>query len=591
MCAVAVLGMQGGFLALMTVARRPSGGWSLWRGCLAAVAFWGLGLFAILGVQLSGLITPPDMTESALAGMVQDTVAVFLVGGLVCALIFPLVYFGRGRAPEAVGPEETRLLRRSKKSGVLAEAYNSIVDGALDEIAQQIKDPEADAALASALEANAWAKWHDPLTGLGNRALMDELAVEIPADKIGALAVVAIDLDLFREANATHGRAAGDHVLEVAAERILARVQDGLDFVFRTGSDDFILWIDVGVAKARLYELSETLIAELSAPIKFQGTAIHVGASAGFVVAGPDDTAALVVDRAELALDAAKEKGGNRVVEFAPKLRSTFDGSQELVSDFRQGLERGEITILLQPQVDTRTWSITSCEVLARWSHPTRGLIKPDVFLPIAEDLNLVGELDARVFDETLKAFEVAKAAGLKIANLSVNVSGKRLFTETLIADLKARDDLPGSGLAFEVLESAFLDEADEEKRLDQVWALREMGIAIGVDDFGSSQTSISSVLAVQPDMVKIDQRFVRGIDQNRKLRSVMHGLIKMAHSVRAYVIVEGVETQEEADCLAEIGADALQGYIFGRPMAIEQVIELDAAIRTPVPQKETAAE
>jgi len=593
LCALVVLGMQGGFLALMTLANKP-GKWTFLRMCGAAIAFWALGLGAILGAQMGGLIAGPDVVDQGMTQFVSQALGILLIGSVVCASMFPLAYLFKAVAAGAsdeTASSDGPLLRRSEKSGILAESYNSLVDGAIEDISSQIKDPQADAGLARALERSVWFAWHDRLTGLGNRVLMDEMSKELPADQMTSLAVVALDLDLFREVNASYGYAAGDHVLDVAARRIASRIQDGLDFAFRTGSDEFVLWIDVGVAGARLQELSETLIAELSAPISFAGKNLHIGACAGFAIALPDETALETVDRAELALDTAKSQGRNRVVEFSSKLRANLDDLQELSHEFRIGLEKGEISILLQPQVDTRTWSITSCEVLARWSHPTRGLITPDRFLPIAEELNLLGELDALVFDETLKAFEVAKKAGLQIAHLSVNVSGKRLFKQTLVTELKARDDLPKSGLAFEVLESAFLDEASEEERLDQIWALREMGIAIGVDDFGSAQASISSVLAVQPDMVKIDQRFVRGIDQNRKLRSLMHGLIKMAHSVRAYVIVEGVETQEEADCLAELGADALQGYIFGRPMTIEQVIELDTAIRTPVEPGESVAE
>jgi Amt family ammonium transporter len=243
-----------------------------------------------------------------------------------------------------------------------------------------------------------------------------------------------------------------------------------------------------------------------------------------------------------------------------------------LIRDFKQAFANNEIEVTLQPQIDGKTMEIAGCEALARWHHPVRGIVSPDVFVPVAKEVNMLADLDRRILDLALAAYWNFASHGIALPSLSVNVSAERLGHPDLIKELQQREDLPPDGLAFELLETVFLDQLTENYA-NQIAALKAMGIAIEIDDFGTGHASIAGVLALKPDRLKIDRMFTSGIDEKPARRDLMRGLIEMAASAGAETVVEGVETEAQAQVLSELGADVLQGFAFARPMDQERFL------------------
>jgi EAL domain-containing protein (putative c-di-GMP-specific phosphodiesterase class I) len=237
-----------------------------------------------------------------------------------------------------------------------------------------------------------------------------------------------------------------------------------------------------------------------------------------------------------------------------------------MADDILAGIEQGQFVAWYQPQVDARTLQVSGVEALARWEHPTRGVVSPDVFLPIAEDLNVVATIDRMILEQTLAWMETWRGMGLDIPRASVNVSGRRLREEALIKSLKKLNIAPGT-ISFELVESIYLDESDDlvAFNIDQ---LRELGIDIEIDDFGSGYASIVSLLKLRPRRLKIDRQLVMPVRDSDAQRRLIGSIVDIGHSLGIGVVAEGVETVDHARIVTSLGCDALQGYAFARPLS-----------------------
>ncbi|MEQ1770477.1 MAG: EAL domain-containing protein, partial [Devosia sp.] len=226
-----------------------------------------------------------------------------------------------------------------------------------------------------------------------------------------------------------------------------------------------------------------------------------------------------------------------------------------------------------QPQVDAKSGAIIGVEALARWQHPVRGIVPPDVFLPIADDLSVVATIDRMVLDQTLAHMRRWHETGLDIPRASVNVSARRLRDEDLIKSLRKLDIVPGT-LSFELVESIYLDENDDivAWNIDQI---RDLGIDIEIDDFGTGYASIVSLLKLNPRRLKIDRQLVMPVLGAPAQRQLIASIVDIGHSLGIEVIAEGVETEAHAQLLTELGCDALQGYAFAKPMSPAALEEL----------------
>jgi diguanylate cyclase (GGDEF)-like protein len=438
----------------------------------------------------------------------------------------------------------------------------------------EARNAELEAARAH-IEYNAL---HDFLTRLPNRMYL-ERALEEHAARCaksgGGVALLQVDLDGFKRINDTLGHSAGDAILVHTAETIRRHLRPG-DFVARTGGDEFVVVCDADHGLAGFDGLAQRIIEDVSKPIVHDGHECRLGMSIGIAGAyGADvDRQELLVD-ADLALYRAKSLGRNRFEFYTAALQAEIIDAKRMGDGIIGGLERGEFIPYFQPQVDARTHEIVGVEALARWRHPTRGILAPAAFINIAEELAVIAAIDRAVLDGAFACHRRWRAEGLRPPRLSVNVSLRRLHEKGLIDALRALEIAPGE-LSFELVESIYLDERDD-RFFECVEQIKALGIDIEIDDFGSGYASIVSLTKIKPRRLKIDRQLVTPIVRSTAQRRLVRSIVEIGRSLGIEVAAEGVETMEHAALLRELGCTILQGYAFAKPMAAE---DLEASLR-----------
>ncbi|TIP98073.1 MAG: EAL domain-containing protein [Mesorhizobium sp.] len=409
---------------------------------------------------------------------------------------------------------------------------------------------------------------HDSLTGLPNRRYLDQVLEDYAADARRAglyAALLHIDLDRFKHINDTLGHAAGDAML-VHASTVLRSKVDGEGFVARIGGDEFIVLCVVDDDIEQLALLADRVISQMREPVYYQGHRCRFGVSVGIAVDnGKDVEAKHLLVNADIALYRAKSRGRNRYEFFTEAMQSEIVDTKRIADEILGGLERNEFIPFYQPQFDAKTLEIVGVEALARWRHPEKGILAPDVFLRIAEELNVVSIIDRNILEQSLLDLEGWTAANLHIPRVSVNVSARRLQDEELIKSLRELNIKKGA-VAFELVESIFLDENDDfvTWNLEQI---KDLGIDVEIDDFGTGYASIVSLLKLQPRRLKIDRQLVIPIVKSPQRRQVVSSIIEIGKSLGIEVVAEGVETMEHAQTLKTLGCDILQGYAFGHAL------------------------
>ncbi len=420
---------------------------------------------------------------------------------------------------------------------------------------------------------------HDALTELPNRRFLEDRLTaytKLLAFADMPLAVLHIDLDRFKEINDTMGHAAGDQVLKHAAA-VLTDLSGNDDFVARVGGDEFIMlcpMLDCApLERQRIERLGDGIVSALAEPMMIEDEEARFGASVGiaFSTSETQDLSSLVVD-ADIALYQAKEAGRNQAQVFSASIATALSQRRSLRDDLLAAVERDEFVPFFQPKYDANTLEMTGVEALARWQHPTKGLLTPDQFLAAANDMKIVHDIDQQVlWKATCVLNDLWDNHGLCIPELSVNISQQRLFDPMLLRSL---DGLTGDfRVSFELLESIFFDEQGDKFHwmLDQ---LRERGIGVQIDDFGSGRASISALMNIGPERLKIDRHLVQPILEREANTQLIKGIVDIARSMDIRVTAEGVETIRHADLLRDLGCDTLQGYAFAKPMSAEALKE-----------------
>ncbi|WP_342771496.1 bifunctional diguanylate cyclase/phosphodiesterase [Pelagibacterium sediminicola] len=414
---------------------------------------------------------------------------------------------------------------------------------------------------------------HDPLTGLPNRRYLDDV-LEMHARRVARVPISAsilhVDLDRFKQINDTLGHAAGDAMLIHAAGVLKSAVRQS-DFVARIGGDEFVVFCLGEKTDDELRALADRIIAAMRRPVTYQGHECRFGVSIG--IASSNGTSVMpkqVLVNADIALYRAKKNGRNRSEFFSDELQAEIVTAKRVADDILAGLDNGEFVAFYQPQFDAVTLDIIGVEALARWNHPLHGLLAPDAFMPIAEDINVVATLDRLILEQSLAQRGIWDRDGVLIPRISVNVSARRLNDEGLIKNLKALDIAPGS-IAFELVESIYLDESDGivSWNIDQI---KELGIDIEIDDFGTGYASILSLMQLRPKRLKIDRQLVMPITVSHEQRTLVQSMIDIGATLGISAIAEGVESREHAKILADMGCAAVQGYAFARPMAADDI-------------------
>lgn len=408
---------------------------------------------------------------------------------------------------------------------------------------------------------------HDSLTGLRNRRALDEALRERARNNQPAT-IVRIDLDHFKYVNDTMGHEAGDFVLRQVAA-IMVELCETDDIPARVGGDEFVVLLAADRTEETGSALAQSLLDRIREPMEFEAKLVRVGASFGVAsTLGALVNIDSVVVAADAALYEAKEAGRNRVDLYTPELHEQIGARRDMARELKRAIAEEEFTPYFQPQIDARSRSLIGVETLVRWDSEALGFLMPDTFLPVAERLSVVAEIDDIVFRKAVAQIREIHEMGVGIDKLSVNVTAHRIHDPNVVRMVKELDS-GGLTLSFEVLESVLVEEQTELFRFG-VDALRDVGVKIEIDDFGSGHASIIGLMQLGPDAMKIDRRLVRDIGVSSVNREVVQNIVNIAKSMDLTVVAEGVETSEQADLLAEIGCHILQGYAIAKPMPID---------------------
>jgi diguanylate cyclase (GGDEF)-like protein len=416
---------------------------------------------------------------------------------------------------------------------------------------------------------------HDPLTGLGNRSLLQrDLGSRLKSDRPDArqrTALLFIDLDRFKTINDGLGHAFGDLLLIRVAELLCAAVRPQ-DIVARHGGDEFVVLLEQ-VDEIEAQELAERVVQSLREPMTLDGRVIHVTASIGVVVGHPGATADGMLQTADCAMYQAKGGGKDRMQAFAPSMLAAAKEKLERETDLREALRKRTIEVHYQPIYNLPDMSILGFEALARWRHPKRGIILPADFIAIAEDTGLIIELGRQVLQQACQQCQNWNLRFGVPLRMSVNVSAHQFALPGLldeIATILHIAELHPSLLRLEITESVLLSGYQEAEEV--LARARALGIGVCLDDFGTGYSSLSYLLHFPFDVVKIDRSFVQNIDHDERRAKVVRMVIELAATLNKRVIAEGVESAGEFDKLGEFGCDMVQGFLMSRPLLAREV-------------------
>lgn len=428
--------------------------------------------------------------------------------------------------------------------------------------------------------------YHDALTGLQNRRALtehlDALRIgDTPAEKV---ALLLLDLDLFKSVNDVHGHPEGDRLLRCVAAR-LTRVVGEAGAAYRLGGDEFAVTLGLHRTQPDAgAEMAERLIKELGKPFQIDGLAHHIGASVGLSIFPVDaiDSETLM-RRADIALYKAKAQGRSRHLAFEPGMDAEIARRSYLERDLRRDLTRNAFRPWYQPIVNLRSGRITGFEMLARWHKGERLRVGPDQFIPIAEECGLVGDLMLALLEQAC-----ADAARWDPdLTLSINVSPTQLKDRALsgkVLKVLEKTAFPPHRLKLEITENVLISEAENAKAV--IGALKERGAKLALDDFGTGFSSIQHLRILPFDNIKIDRSFIEGLDQDDEAYRMIEGMIRLAASLNLPVVAEGIERPATLDLLKDLGCAEGQGFLFGKPMEAARVDDL---LRRRGPKGETS--
>lgn len=416
----------------------------------------------------------------------------------------------------------------------------------------------------------------DALTGLSNRRHFEiELKSWIEELKRNGseFAVLYVDLDRFKLVNDTLGHDAGDRLLIFVA-RVLRELAEPADLIARLGGDEFVILKPLGKSALTISSLADEIVLRMHAPFEFDGKSTACSASVGVAIAksNMEDPEQVVAD-ADAALYHAKAHGKGRWSFFTEEMHADSIATKKLAADLLVACENSDFIPYFQPLINADTGRISSAEVLVRWPHPTRGLLAPAAFLETAAKIGVLTRVDEIIFASLHGALSRFDDSGVDLPRVAVNVSSGRLTDPTFIHDIKSSGIDPNR-LTVEILESVYLDRLGDivQWTIDE---LDELGITLALDDFGTGHASVQGLLKIRPSILKIDRNFIQPIVADASTRPLVASIIGIGKSLGMQVVAEGVETEDHAYIMRDMGCDYLQGFFFGRPMSEEDLREI----------------
>jgi diguanylate cyclase (GGDEF)-like protein len=509
-------------------------------------------------------------------------IAILLTLFLTRRLVAPMHMLTGAARAVASGRLDMRVpVKSADEVGMLTQTFNHMIDRLAssqaqvatyqrtleDKVAQRTKELEIATAQAYKLAQ------HDILTGLPNRALLNQRLRQIVAQagRDGQqVACLFLDFDHFKRINDTLGHDAGDHLLQAVAQRLTNAVRES-DTVARLGGDEFVIILPgLDAAKATfeimavLTRVRESFLASFRLGEQTPTLTCSIGVSLFPIDA--DDPGELI-KQADTAMYAAKDAGRNAYRFFTVDMNTRVQARLQLETDMRRGLMDDEFFLVYQPQIDMSSGRACGVEALLRWRDPQRGIIGPNEFIPIAEESGMIQALGARVLRDACRQVMAWHRSNM-LLRLAVNLSVQQLQHDSWLSIVD--DALKSSGLAaryldLEITESVIITHPD--KAVATLIRLKQMGVSITVDDFGTGYSSLSYLARLPIQGVKIDQRFVHGLEKNRNDEAITQAIIALSHSMGLRVIAEGVETVAQFEFLRTHGCEEAQGYLISRPL------------------------
>ena len=420
-------------------------------------------------------------------------------------------------------------------------------------------------------ETIAFQAFHDQLTHLPNQRLFKdrlEMAINHSKRNGGIVVVMFIDLDRFKMVNDTHGHGAGDELLKSVAHR-LCHCMRAVDTLARKGGDEFtVLLTDLSHAEDAAI-IARKIIDKLNSPFFVAGQELRITASIGIAVLPHDgDSVDSLLKNADIAMYKVKANGKNGFKYFTPDMNVCHYKRISLENELHQALTDSEFVLYYQPQISVSECRIVGMEALIRWQHPVHGLLNPGDFIDMAEEAGLINAITDWVLAEACKQLSHWLALGFERLRISINVSPQEFDRDDMVERICSqvnRYNLPADSLEIEITENIFL--RDAANVINKMRALRERGIRISIDDFGTCYSSLNYLRLFPISTIKIDQSFIRDLSEEYRVSPIIQAVIGIARGFGLYLVAEGVESSCQMNILHELGCDEMQGYLFSKPV------------------------
>ena len=477
----------------------------------------------------------------------------------------------RGRT---VGPLEVVVDTPERRSTLECVGSNLVDDPAIAGLALNFRDVSERKALEEQLRQLAF---HDPLTLLANRSLFRnrvEHALTLAHRSRQLVAVMFLDLDNFKNVNDSLGHAAGDRLLQAAAQRLVKATRPS-DTVARLGGDEFAILLEGITTAGDVERIAAAITQSFNSPLLLDGNETPMSATVGVAFSQPDNDTEQLLRNADIAMYNAKAAGKGRFVVFHPRMQEQLRHRLRLEEDMHRALERNEFFLEFQPVIDLTHRELLGVEALVRWNHPEHGRVMPGVFIPIAEDSGQIVELGRLVLVAACRQVRawsrtVAAGDGLRVA---VNISGRHLQHADLVADVRRALDLSGldpGNLVIELTESTIMH--NTEVNLERFRALKALGVRVAIDDFGMGYSSLSYLHRFPIDILKIDRAFVSRLTAQDEGPALARAVVMLGETLGLETVAEGIEDEDQVSKLLELGCVAGQGFLFASASSLDAV-------------------